>query len=107
MCATPAETSFRSTALARASPSSRHGVKARNASTLSRDSPFYLATMARRVQEVVALDLGTPVGSARSAEMAEIEARAAALRAEAEGAIHDAEVRARQAAAELSRRSGT
>lgn len=43
----------------------------------------------------------------REAEMAEIEARAAALRAEAEGAIHDAELRARQAAAELSRRSGT
>ncbi len=39
--------------------------------------------------------------------MAEIEARAAALRAEAEGAIHDAEVRARQAAAELSRGSRT
>lgn len=43
----------------------------------------------------------------REAEMAEIEARAAALRAEAEGAIHDAEVRARQAAAELSRGSRT
>jgi hypothetical protein len=43
----------------------------------------------------------------RLAEYAVIEARAAALRAEAEGAIHDAEVRARQAAAELSRKSTT
>jgi hypothetical protein len=43
----------------------------------------------------------------REAEMAEIEARAAASRAGAEGAIHDAEVRARQAAAELSRKSTT
>jgi hypothetical protein len=36
---------------------------------------------------------------------AEIEARAAALRAEAEQGIHDGEARARRAAAELSRRS--
>ena len=41
----------------------------------------------------------------REAEYAVIAARAAALRAEAEQSIHDAEARARLAAAELSRRS--
>jgi hypothetical protein len=41
------------------------------------------------------------------AEMTVIEARAAALRAEAEGAIHDFEARARLAAAELSSRPRT
>jgi hypothetical protein len=43
----------------------------------------------------------------REAEMAEIEARAAALCKDAKRAIHDAEVTARRAAAELSRRSTT